>query len=42
MGRPGEGELEIQRNKEKITGIRLGGSAVKTLDGTIHINTEEL
>ena len=42
MGRPGEGELEIRREKGKITGIRLGGSAVKTLDGTININAEEL
>jgi trans-2,3-dihydro-3-hydroxyanthranilate isomerase len=42
MGRPGEGLLEIQRNEGKITGIRLGGTAVKTLDGTINIRTEEL
>ncbi len=42
MGRPGEGELEIQRDENRITGIRLGGSAVKTLDGAINIVTEEL
>jgi trans-2,3-dihydro-3-hydroxyanthranilate isomerase len=42
MGRPGEGVLEIRRKNGKITVIRLGGAAVKTLDGTININTEEL
>ena len=42
MGRPGEGVLEIIGDNGKTTGIRLGGSAVKTLDGTIIINTEEL
>ena len=42
MGRPGEGVLETISEHGKITGIRLGGSAVKTLDGTITINTEAL
>jgi trans-2,3-dihydro-3-hydroxyanthranilate isomerase len=42
MGRPGEGELEIRKDKGKITGIRLGGSAVMTLEGTITVETEEL
>jgi predicted PhzF superfamily epimerase YddE/YHI9 len=38
MGRPGEGELEIGTENGEITGIRLGGSAVTTLDGSISIN----
>jgi trans-2,3-dihydro-3-hydroxyanthranilate isomerase len=42
MGRPGEGVLEIVRENDKIAGVRLGGSAVRTLDGTINFNTEEL
>jgi trans-2,3-dihydro-3-hydroxyanthranilate isomerase len=42
MGRPGAGVLEVQRENGNITGIRLGGPAVQTLEGTININTEEL
>ncbi|UCF97096.1 MAG: PhzF family phenazine biosynthesis protein [Spirochaetaceae bacterium] len=42
MGRPGEGELEIGRENDIITGIRLGGTAVKTLEGKINISAEEL
>jgi len=42
MGRPGEGLLEIHRENGKIISIRLSGSAVKTLEGTIQIGSEEL
>jgi len=42
MGRPGEGVLETISEYGKITGIRLGGSAVKTLDGTITIDMEAI
>jgi trans-2,3-dihydro-3-hydroxyanthranilate isomerase len=38
VGRAGKGVLEVIIENEKITGIRLGGSAVKTLDGTISID----
>jgi hypothetical protein len=38
MGRPGTGVLEVQQRGGKITGIRLGGSAVQTLNGTIEID----
>jgi trans-2,3-dihydro-3-hydroxyanthranilate isomerase len=35
LGRPGQGQLEVRGSGENIQGIKLGGSAVKTLEGTI-------
>jgi trans-2,3-dihydro-3-hydroxyanthranilate isomerase len=35
MGRPGTGVLEVERKGDRITGIRLGGSAVVTVEGTV-------
>ena len=35
LGRPGQGQLEILGDARDITSIKLGGSAVKTLEGTI-------
>jgi trans-2,3-dihydro-3-hydroxyanthranilate isomerase len=35
LGRPGYGQLEVRGSAENIQGIKLSGSAVKTLEGTI-------
>jgi trans-2,3-dihydro-3-hydroxyanthranilate isomerase len=35
LGRPGHGQLEVRGSGENIQGIKLSGSAVKTLEGTI-------
>jgi trans-2,3-dihydro-3-hydroxyanthranilate isomerase len=35
LGRPGQGQLEVRGSGQNIQGIKLGGSAVKTLEGTI-------
>jgi trans-2,3-dihydro-3-hydroxyanthranilate isomerase len=35
LGRPGYGQLEVRGHGENIQGIKLSGSAVKTVEGTI-------
>ena len=36
LGRPGYGTVTIEGSPDKITGIKVGGAAVKTLDGYIY------
>jgi len=38
VNRPGEGVLEIQGKPDAITSVKLGGAAVKVLDGFIFVN----
>jgi len=37
MGRPGQGTVEILQTANQIVSVKVGGSAVRTLDGYIHI-----
>jgi trans-2,3-dihydro-3-hydroxyanthranilate isomerase len=41
VGRPGRGLLEIIGDQRAISGIKLSGSAVKTMEGTILIESED-
>jgi trans-2,3-dihydro-3-hydroxyanthranilate isomerase len=41
VGRPGQGLLEVIGDRQAISGIKLSGSAVKTMEGTIFIETED-
>ncbi|MCP4544004.1 MAG: PhzF family phenazine biosynthesis protein [Chloroflexi bacterium] len=38
VGRPGQGVLEIGGTPDEITSVRLGGAAVKTLEGTLFVS----
>ena len=37
VGRPGQGTVEILQNADQIVSVKVGGSAVRTLDGYIYI-----
>lgn len=37
VGRPGQGTVEILQKANQIVSVKVGGSAVRTLDGYIHI-----
>lgn len=41
LGRPGEGVLEVQVGEHGIESIKLAGSAVKTLEGTLLIESQQ-
>lgn len=38
MGRPGMGTIEVHRVGDVVESVKVGGSAVKTLEGVIYIN----
>jgi trans-2,3-dihydro-3-hydroxyanthranilate isomerase len=37
VGRPGQGTVEILQNADQIVSVKVGGSAVRTLDGYIYV-----
>ncbi len=37
VGRPGQGTVEILQTADQIVSVKVGGSAVRTLDGYIYI-----